>query len=189
MNAADHTRARALAADIEVIQEILKRWANENQEFADENERLYTKKRNRKPPQESKPGDPPYPTQKQLGERWGMQHGSILRKLRRRELPCLLINSRSIRVAMRDVWRRYDSLQHFMDESGERLVLQFTGCEVTLVGANFGEIMELIPGNRLEWVRDLPVKYRAHKGPEEPFIERLEVRTLVTTLPAVEVVD
>jgi len=75
-------------------------------------------------------------------------------------------------------WHRFDSLRHFMDESGERLVLQFAGCEVTLIGANFGEIMELIAGNRLEWVRDLPADYRAHKKPEEPFIERLEVRTL-----------
>ena len=58
-----------------------------------------------------------------------------------------------------------------------------------VLGANFGEIMELIPGNRLEWVRDLPVKYRAHKGPEEPFIERLEVRTLVTNLSVTEVID
>lgn len=80
-------------------------------------------------------------------------------------------------------WHRFDSLRHFMDESGERLVLQFAGCEVTLVGANFGEIMELIAGNRLEWVRDLPVDYRAHKKPEEPFIERLEVRTIGGDLP------
>jgi hypothetical protein len=71
-----------------------------------------------------------------------------------------------------------------MDESGERLVLQFAGCEVTLVGANFGEIMELIAGNRLEWVRDLPADYRSHKTLDDPFIERLEVRTLDANLLA-----
>ena len=39
----------------------------------------------------------------QLAARWGMHDGSILRKLRQRELPILMINARSIRVLMKDV--------------------------------------------------------------------------------------
>ena len=103
MNADDHARARSLAADLQTVQEILKKWADENQQLADENERLRAENAKRTILPEPKAGDPPFLSPKQLAKRWGMHHGSILRKLRQRELPCLLINSRSIRVAMADV--------------------------------------------------------------------------------------
>ena len=103
MNADDHARARALAADLLQVQEILKQWADDNQRLADENEELRKETMERKPSPEPKAGEPPFLSPKQLAKRWGMHHGSILRKLRQRELPCLLINSRSIRVATADV--------------------------------------------------------------------------------------
>jgi regulator of replication initiation timing len=103
MNADDHGRARALADDLQAVQEILKRWADENQRLADENERLRTDLGRRTHPPEAKAGDPTFLSPKQLGIRWGMHHESIRRKLRQRELPCLLLNSRSVRVAMTDV--------------------------------------------------------------------------------------
>lgn len=103
MNANDHARAAALTADLQAVQQILKDWAAKNQQLADENDRLRTEivKRTSRP--EPKAGDPSFLTPKQLANRWGMHQGSILRKLRQRELPCLIINSRSIRVAMTDV--------------------------------------------------------------------------------------
>jgi hypothetical protein len=103
MNADDHARARALAADLQAVQEILKKWADENQQLADENEELRKEAMERKPPPEPKAGDPAFLSTKQLAKRWGMHHESIRRKLRQRELPCLLINSRSIRIPMADV--------------------------------------------------------------------------------------
>jgi hypothetical protein len=103
VNADDHQRARALASDLQTVQQMLQRWAAENQHLADENEELRKMAEERKPLPEPKPGDPPYLSPKQLAARWGMHHGSILRKLRQRELPTLIINSRSIRIPMADV--------------------------------------------------------------------------------------
>jgi len=112
MNANDHARARALAADLLTVQEILKRWADENQSLADENEKLRAEFIKRVPTPEPKVGDPTFLSPKQLAKRWGMHHGSILRKLRQRELPCKLINRRSIRVSMTDVLA-YEAKNYF----------------------------------------------------------------------------
>jgi len=103
MNADDHARAKALAADLQEVQRMLQRWARENQALADENEQLKAKNV-RLPPQPTlaKSGDPTYLTARQLGERWGMHHESILRKIRNRDLPCLKIGNR-VRIAMTDI--------------------------------------------------------------------------------------
>jgi hypothetical protein len=90
MNADDHARAQALAADLHEVQRILQRWAHENQALADENEQLRAQNVRPAPQPVPKLGDPTYLTPKQLAERWGMHPGSILRKIRNQELPCLI---------------------------------------------------------------------------------------------------
>ena len=102
MNADDHTRAKALAADLHEVQQILQRWAEENQALADENEQLRAQKVKLTPQPAPKSGDPTYLTPKQLGERWGMHPESIRRKMRNQDLPCLRIGNR-IRIAMADI--------------------------------------------------------------------------------------
>lgn len=103
MNSNDYSRAASLAADLQTIQEILRKWANENRQLAGEIDRLRSANATRTLPPEPRAGSPVFLTPKQLANRWGMHHGSILRKLRQRELPSMIINSRSIRVAMMDV--------------------------------------------------------------------------------------
>jgi excisionase family DNA binding protein len=102
MNADDHARAKAFTADLQEVQQILRRWADENQALADENERLRTQKTNLKPQPAPKATDPLYLTPKQLADRWAMHNGSILRKIRNGDLPRLRIGRR-IRIAMADV--------------------------------------------------------------------------------------
>ena len=70
MNAADHARAKALAADVYEVQRILQRWAQENQALADENERLRAQNMRPTPQPAPKSWDPTYLTPKQLGERY-----------------------------------------------------------------------------------------------------------------------
>ena len=102
MNADDHTRAKALAADLHEVQQILQRWAEENQALADENEQLRAQKVKLTPQPAPKLGDPVYLSPKQLGKRWGMHPESIRRKIRNQDLPCLRIGNR-IRIAMADI--------------------------------------------------------------------------------------
>ena len=102
MNADDHARAQALAADLHEVQRILQRWAQENQALADENERLRAQNVRPTPPPAPKSGNPTYLTPKQLGERWGMHPESIRRKIRNQELPCLRMSNR-VRIVMADI--------------------------------------------------------------------------------------
>lgn len=102
MNADDHARPKALAADLHEVQRILQRWAQENQALADENEQLRARNVRPAPQPAPKVGDPTYLTPKQLGERWRMHQGSIRRKIRYQEFPCLRIGNR-IRIAMADI--------------------------------------------------------------------------------------
>lgn len=112
MNANDHARARALTADLQAVEQIIRKWADENQKLADENDRLRNENSKRTLPPEPKGGDPTFLSPKQLAKRWGMHHESVLRKLRQRQLPCLLINRRSIRVSMTDVLA-YEARNYF----------------------------------------------------------------------------
>ena len=102
MNADDHARAQALAADLQEVQRILQKWAHENQALADENEQLRARNVSLTPQSAPKSGDPTYMTPKQLGKRWGMHPESIRRKIRNQDLPCLRIRQR-IRIAMADI--------------------------------------------------------------------------------------
>jgi hypothetical protein len=102
MNADDHTRAKALAADLHEVQQILQRWADENQALADEIEQLRAQNVRPAPPPVPKVGDPVYLTPKQLAERWGMHTESIRRKIRNQELPCLRMSNR-VRIVMADI--------------------------------------------------------------------------------------
>lgn len=112
MNANDHARAKTLTVDLEELQRILRRWAHENQTLADENEQLRARIAELKPLPVPAAEDPTYLTLKQLGERWGMHAGSILRKIRSKEFPCFRLNGRSIRIAMADVLK-YEAANHF----------------------------------------------------------------------------
>jgi hypothetical protein len=111
MNADDHARAKTLAADLQEVQQILQRWAHQSQALADENEQLRAENVRLTPKPAPKLGGPTYLTPKQLGERWEMHPGSILRKIRKQELPCVRISNR-IRIAMADILA-HEAQNHF----------------------------------------------------------------------------
>src|ERR1017187_8149372 len=100
LNADDHARAKTLVADLHQVQDILRRLAGENQALADENEQLRVRTAKEVPQPAPNVGGPTHLTPKQLASRWSTHHGSILRKIRHGELPCIRINSRTIRIPM-----------------------------------------------------------------------------------------
>lgn len=76
-------------------------------------------------------------------------------------------------------WSYFLGAHHEAAESGERLTLSFSLCEVLVQGERLDRMLPDIAACRLESLRELPEKYRNESAPSGPSIREISIRAAV----------
>ena len=74
-------------------------------------------------------------------------------------------------------WSHFSAACHQGTGENEQLVLSFANHEVVLDGARLALLLPEIASFHLDCLRDMPAKFRAEAGQNEPFISRVSVRS------------
>ncbi len=75
-------------------------------------------------------------------------------------------------------WSRFDMATFENEEESERIEIFFSHHRVVIVGTNLKDTMDDIRAFQIRCLRNVPENLRAAVDPEEPLIEKLEVRPL-----------
>jgi hypothetical protein len=78
-------------------------------------------------------------------------------------------------------WSHFASAR--LAEGDGRLEIAFTTCLIIVSGGNLHGLLNDIAAFRVGCLRELPAAYRKKSGEGEPFIARIEVRSVGDTVP------
>lgn len=86
-------------------------------------------------------------------------------------------------------WAQFVSARLGKNESGHHLEISFASVRVLLTGENLGGLMEPLASFRVSDLCDLPPQFAMHGEKGEPYVSRLEVRPVPSTLGIRETPD